>query len=80
MNMPTECMPDASKSSFCLYAESDDLLSYVKALMSKVKADEQSSVLSSLYSDLVALQCGIKIPNDYLELSLHAFQHLKENR
>ena len=80
MNMPTERMPDASKSFFCLYAESDDLLSYVKALMSKVKADEQSSVLSLLYSDLVALQCGIKVPNDYLELSLHAFKHLKENR
>ena len=44
--------------------------------MSKVKDDEQSSVLSSLYSDLVATQCGMKI---HLELSLHTFKHLKES-
>jgi len=81
MDMPSQCeLPDTPKSSFILFeSESNDLLSNMKVLMSKVKDDEQSSVLSSLYSDLVAAQCGMKIPSDYLELSLHAFKHLKES-
>ena len=80
MDMPKQSgLSDTSKSTYCLFTESDDLLSNMKVLMNKESADKQSSVLSLLYSDFLALQCGIKIPSDYLQLLLHAFKHLKEN-
>lgn len=73
--MPTECrLPDTTKPS-----QSTDLLSNIKVLTSEAKDDELCSALSLLYSDLVASQCGIKIPSDYLQLSLRAFKHLKES-
>ena len=50
----------------------------MNVLMSKVKDEEKCSVLSLLYSKL-ADSHGLKIPNDYLQLSLSAMKHLRES-
>lgn len=47
-------------------------------VMSKVKDEEKCSVLSLLYSKF-ADSHGVKIPDDYLQLSLSAMKHLRES-
>ena len=47
--------------------------------MSQVKDEDQCSVLSLPYADLANSKHSLKIPNHYLQLSMHAFKHLKEN-
>lgn len=46
--------------------------------MSKVKDEEKCSVLSLLYSKFADSHC-VKIPDDYLQLSLSAMKHLRES-
>ena len=75
----TQCAMPNHDTPELIFLSQTECTDNIKVLMSKVKDEDKPSVLSLLYSDLAASQYGLKIPNDYLQLSLYAFKHLKES-
>ena len=73
-----QCRMPNHEVSKPVYFSVSESMNKMKALMSKVKDEDQSSVLSLLYTDLAASKHSFKIPNDYLQLSMHAFKYLKK--
>ena len=79
MDVPMQHRVPDHEISKPLYLSKTECMNNMKALMSKVKDEDQPSLLSLLYADLAASKHSLNIPSDYLQLSLHAFKHLKEN-
>ena len=79
MDVPMQCRMTDHEISKPLYLSKTECTNNMKALMSKVKDEDQPSLLSLLYGDLAASNHSLNIPSDHLQLSLHAFKHFKEN-
>ena len=74
----TQCAMSEHDTSKSMYLSETEFTKNMNVLMSKVKDEEKCSALSLLYSKL-ADSHGLKIPNDYLQLSLSAMKHLRES-
>ena len=79
MDVPMQCRIPDHEISKPLFLSKTECMNNMKALMSKVKDEDQPFLLSLLFADLAASNHSLNIPSDHLQLSLHAFKHLKEN-